>query len=100
VACQLMLITKQPAQIAQIAFGHFIEYFCFFLCPLDRGRVNMWSTEIGADEGGWGGGLGGWGGGWDGGGMWGGNFTFGGDKVSVVDFMIKRNEIIRSALGF
>jgi hypothetical protein len=34
-----MLITKQPAQIAQIAFGHFIEYFCFFLCPLDRGRV-------------------------------------------------------------
>ena len=66
----------------------------------DNGGWNMWSTEIGADEGGWGGGLGGWGGGWDGGGMWGGNFTFGGDKVSVVDFMIKRNEIIRSALGF
>ena len=34
-----MLITKQPAQIAQTAFGHFIEYFCFLLCPLDRGRV-------------------------------------------------------------
>jgi len=37
----LMLITKQPAQIAQIAFGHFVEYFCFFLCPLDRGRVKL-----------------------------------------------------------
>ncbi|MGB4092798.1 MAG: carbohydrate-binding domain-containing protein [Ruminococcus flavefaciens] len=58
----------------------------------DNGGWNMWSTEINADEGGWGG--------FGGGGMWGGNFTFGGDKVSVVDFMIKRNEIIRSALGF
>lgn len=64
----------------------------------DNGGWNMWTTEIGADEGGWGGGFGG--GGFGGGGMWGGNFTFGGDKVSVVDFMIKRNEIIRSALGF
>ena len=38
-ACQLLLTTKQPAQIAQTAFGHYIEYFCFLRCLLDRGRV-------------------------------------------------------------
>lgn len=39
-----------------------------------------------------------WGGMW--GGMWGGGgFTFGGDKVSIVDFLIKRNEIIRAAIS-
>ncbi len=60
----------------------------------------MWSTEIGADEGGWGGGFGGWGGG---GGFFGGGgtlFSYGGENVSIVDFMIKRNEVIHSALGF
>jgi len=38
-----------------------------------------------------GGGFGGFGGG--------GLFSFGGDKVSIVDFMIKRAEVIRSAIG-
>ncbi len=66
----------------------------------NNGGWNMWSTEIGADEGGWGGfGGGGWGGfgGFGGGGAL---FSYGGENVSIVDFMIKRNEVIRSALGF
>jgi len=66
----------------------------------DNGGWNMWSTEIGADEGGWGGfGGGGWGGfgGFGGGGTL---FSYGGENVSIVDFMIKRNEVIHSALGF
>lgn len=37
-ACQL-LTTKQPAQIAQTAFSHYMEYFCFLRCLLDRGQV-------------------------------------------------------------
>ena len=73
-----------------------------------NGGWNMWSTEINADEGGWGGfGGGGFGGGGFGGGGFGGGFGFGGglfsyggENVSIVDFMIKRNEVIRSALGF
>ena len=36
-----MLTTKQPAQIAQTAFSHNIEYFCFLRCLLDRGRVKI-----------------------------------------------------------
>ena len=31
---------KQSAQFAQTAFGQYIEYFCFLLCLLDRGRVS------------------------------------------------------------
>ena len=35
-------------------------------------------------------------------GMWGpgggGLFSYGGEKVSIVDFMIKRNEVIRAAI--
>ena len=52
--------------------------------------------------GGWPGG--GWpGGGWPGGGMMfpgmgGGLYSYGGDQVSIVDFMIKRNEVIRQAI--
>ncbi len=48
----------------------------------------------------WGGGM--WGGGMWGGGMWGGGstlFSYGGDQVSIVDFMIKRNEVILSTLN-
>ena len=30
---------KQPAQIAQTAFGYFGDLFCFLCCLLDRGRV-------------------------------------------------------------
>ena len=33
-------------------------------------------------------------------GMNGGLFSYGGDSVSIVDFMIKRNEYIHSKLGF
>lgn len=45
-------------------------------------------------NGGWGGfgGFGGFGGG--------GGFNFGGDQISVVDFLIKRNEVIRQAIGY
>lgn len=88
----------------------------------NNGGWNMWSTEVNADEGGWGGFGGGNNGGWgfgdasmdwgnfdwgnNGGGFGGGGFgfggggMFGGGNISVVDFMIKRNEIIRQALGF
>lgn len=60
----------------------------------------------GGNTGGWGGGWGGgFGGGmWGGfGGMWGGGeggvFSFGGENISIVDFMIKRNEVISQSLG-
>lgn len=46
------------------------------------------------------GGFGGWGGGFGGG--FGGNgtlYSYGGENVSIVDFIIKRNEIIHSAFG-
>ena len=51
--------------------------------------------QVGNNGGGlWGGfgGFGGWGGG-------GGLFSYGGEQVSIVDFMIKRNEVIRAAIG-
>ena len=54
--------------------------------------------------GGWPGGGGMWGGGFGGGfgGMWpgggGGLFSYGGENVSIVDFMIKRNEVVRGAI--
>lgn len=32
------LTTNQSAQFLQTAFGHNIEYFCFFNCLLDRER--------------------------------------------------------------
>ena len=38
-----------------------------------------------------------WGGMWPGGG--GGLFSYGGENVSIVDFMIKRNEVVSSTLG-
>ncbi len=46
------------------------------------------------------GGMGGFGWGWGGGfgGFGGGLYSYGGDKVSIVDFMIKRNEYIQSVL--
>ena len=44
----------------------------------------------------WGGGGGGFGGGW--GGFGGGGGMFGGGNISVVDFLITRFEVIRSAL--
>ena len=40
---------------------------------------------------------------WNFGGMWGGQgglFSYGGDKVSIVDFMIRRNEYIHQKLGY
>ena len=40
-------------------------------------------------------------GGFGGGGFFGGGlFSYGGDSVSIADFMIKRNEYIHSKLGF
>ena len=53
------------------------------------------NTGNGNGQGGWGG-FGGWGGGGFGGG--GGGGMFGGGNISVVDFLIKRFEIIRSSL--
>lgn len=51
--------------------------------------------QQGGQQGGWGGG--GWGGGFGGGG--GGGGMFGGGDVSVVDFLIERNSVIRAAIG-
>ena len=47
----------------------------------------------------WGGGFGMWGGGF-GFGFGDSLFSYGGDKVSIVDFMIKRNEVIHNAIGY
>lgn len=56
----------------------------------------MWGGG-GMWDGGFGGGFGWPGGGWPGGG--GGTlFSYGGDQVSIVDFMIKRNEVVRSSI--
>lgn len=49
--------------------------------------------------GGWPGGGGGWGGGFGGGMFGGGLYSYGGENVSIVDFMIKRNEVVGSTLG-
>jgi len=61
----------------------------------------------GDNNGGWGGFGGDWGGGnWGGGfgGDWGGGFGFGGgfggENVSVTDFLIKRYEVVKNALNF
>ena len=49
---------------------------------------------------------GGFGGMWGGfGGMWGGGgggqpFSFGGESISIVDFINKRNEVVRQKIGF
>ena len=57
-----------------------------------------WAFEGGFD---WGGGGAQWGGGgWGGGGFGGGGMMWGSESVSVVDFLIKRFEIIHSALNF
>lgn len=62
----------------------------------------MWGGNFGG--GNWGGDFGGgnWGGNF-GGGMWGGFggglFSFGGDSVSIIDFMVRRAEVIESALA-
>ena len=58
-----------------------------------------WGAGGGFDWGAGGGGFD-----WGGGGMgmgfgFGGGFSFGGDQVSIVDFIIKRNEFIHSELG-
>ncbi len=57
-----------------------------------------WAFEGGFD---WGGGGAQWGGGgWGGGGFGGGGMMWNSETVSVVDFLIKRFEIIHSALNF
>ena len=60
-------------------------------------------TEVSEDwefQGGFGGGGMNWGGGGGFGGFGGGGGMFGGGNISVVDFLVKRFEIIRSALRF
>ena len=66
------------------------------LFTADQFESNIAKSPNGLQVGG-GGGM--WGGIW--GGMWGGQgglFSYGGDQVSIVDFMIKRSEVIRSTL--
>ena len=59
------------------------------------GNGGMWGGFGGGGFGGFGGG------GFGGGGFFGGGlFSYGGDSVSIADFMIKRNEYIHSKLGF
>ena len=74
-----------------------------FFTP-DKFESNISKSANGLQVGGGGGGGGGWG--WPGGGGWGwpggggGGAFFGGDQVSIVDFIIKRNEIVRQAMHF
>ncbi len=77
-----------------------------FLFTTDQFETNIAKSANGLQTGGGGGfgGFGGWGGGF--GGMWGGGFgggggmmSFGGENVSIVDFMIKRLEVIRNSIG-
>ncbi|WP_297957001.1 carbohydrate-binding domain-containing protein [uncultured Ruminococcus sp.] len=56
------------------------------------------TDESWAFEGGWGGGFGG--GGFGGGGFGGGGMMWGSENISVVDFLVKRFEIIHSALHY
>ncbi len=73
---------------------------------ISKSETGLVVNNNGGSFGNWGGGFGNWGGGF---GNWGGGFggfgdsslfSFGGDQVSVVDFMIKRAEVIRSAIGY
>ncbi len=67
------------------------------LFTADQFESNIAKSPNGLQVGGGDGGM--WGGIW--GGMWGGQgglFSYGGDQVSIVDFMIKRSEVIRSTL--
>lgn len=64
--------------------------------------ANGLQTNNGGNNGMWGGGFGGmWGGGFGGfgGGFGGGMMSFGGENVSIVDFLIKRVEVINQAVG-
>ncbi|MBQ8922415.1 MAG: carbohydrate-binding domain-containing protein [Oscillospiraceae bacterium] len=69
-----------------------------FFFTADQFESNIARSANGLQVGG-GGGWGGFGGfGWGFGGG-GGLFSYGGEQVSIVDFMIKRNEVIRAAIG-
>ena len=73
-----------------------------FFFTYEQHQTNIKKSANGLQSGGgnrggfWGGGM--WGGG--GFGIGGGLFSYGGDSVSIADFMIKRNEYIHSKLGF
>ena len=76
-----------------------------FLFTAEQFETNIARSEnglqTGSGNGMWGGGFGnfgGWGGGF-GGGFGGGMMSFGGENVSIVDFMIKRFEVIKNAIG-
>ena len=75
-----------------------------FFFTYDQYEKNIAKSANGLQSGsGRGNGMGMWGGGGGFGfnfGMNGGLFSYGGDSVSIVDFMIKRNEYIHSKLGF
>jgi hypothetical protein len=74
-----------------------------FFFTYDQYEKNIAKSANGLQSGnGRGNGMGMWGGGGFGFnfGMNGGLFSYGGDSVSIVDFMIKRNEYIHSKLGF
>lgn len=66
-----------------------------FFFTADQFESNIAKSAEGLQTGN-GGGFG-WGFGWGFGG--GGLFSYGGEQVSIVDFMIKRNEVIREAIG-
>ena len=70
-----------------------------FFFTADQFESNIARSEGGLQVGGGGGGWGGFGWGFGGFGGGGGLFSYGGEQVSIVDFMIKRNEVIRAAIG-
>ncbi|MBR5372438.1 MAG: carbohydrate-binding domain-containing protein [Oscillospiraceae bacterium] len=73
----------------------------FFTSDKFDTNISKSATGLQVNTGGGGGGWGMFGGGMFGGGMFGGGggvFTFGGENVSIVDFLYKRVEIIRGAI--
>lgn len=67
-----------------------------FFFTADQFESNIAKSPNGLQTGHGQGGM--WGGGWGFPGMGGGLFSYGGDQVSIVDFMIKRNEVISTTL--
>jgi hypothetical protein len=107
---------SMPVQPMGGGYGGYSYPMAYPVMPYSGGFGGGFGDNLGGDwiilflfammfGGGWGGmgGFGGWGGGF--GGMWGGGFggggmmSFGGENVSIVDFMIKRFEVIKNAIG-